>query len=172
LSAVPYTFANASGQVPAIQLDVNFANVKAAVDTAGIVTTNAQPNITSVGTLTALSITGNVTGGNVLTIGRVSATGNITGNYFIGNGSQLTGIAASYGNANVATFLAAYGSNTISTTGNISGSRLYAVDGVVFNSKTITAGFTLNGFNAESVGPIDLASGVEIDIIDGDWLIS
>ena len=37
--------------------------------------------------------TGNVSGGNILTVGQVSATGNVTGNYFIGNGSQLTGIS-------------------------------------------------------------------------------
>jgi len=42
-----------------------------------------------------VSATGNVTGGNVLTGGLVSATGNVSGNYFIGNGSQLTGITAS-----------------------------------------------------------------------------
>ena len=41
-----------------------------------------------------LSSTGNVTGGNLLTSGIVSATGNVTGNYFIGNGSQLTGVDA------------------------------------------------------------------------------
>jgi hypothetical protein len=58
----------------------------------------------------------------------VSATGNITGNYFIGNGSQLTGLTASYGNANVVTLLANFGSNTISTTGNISGA-IVAADG-------------------------------------------
>lgn len=52
---------------------------------AGTVYTNAQPNITSVGTLTSLTVTGNV-----------------TGNYFIGNGSQLTGITA--GDANYANF--------------------------------------------------------------------
>jgi len=40
------------------------------------------------------SATGNITGGNILTAGIVSATGNITSNYFIGNGSQLTGISA------------------------------------------------------------------------------
>jgi hypothetical protein len=70
------------------------------------------------------SITGNITSGNVLTGGLISAVGNISGNYFIGNGSQLTGIAASYGNANVATFLAAYGSNTVSTSGNITGGNI------------------------------------------------
>jgi hypothetical protein len=70
-----------------------------------------------------ISSTGNVTGGNILTAGIVSATGNVSGNFFIGNGSQLTGIAASYGNANVSTFLAAFGSNAISTTGNVTASN-------------------------------------------------
>ena len=84
---------------------------------AGTVTTNAQPNITSVGILTSLSSSGNITAGNLdatnlvincitsdvstfVTIedgvnvnGEISATGNITGNYFIGNGSQLTSVA-------------------------------------------------------------------------------
>ena len=53
--------------------------------------------------------------------GSVSATGNITGNYFLGNGSQLTGLPATSSNVNVATFLADFGSNTISTSGNITG---------------------------------------------------
>ena len=52
--------------------------------TAATVTTNAQPNITSVGTLTSVASSGNI-----------STTGNVTGNYFVGNGSQLTGISAS-----------------------------------------------------------------------------
>jgi len=44
--------------------------------TAATVTTAAQPNITSVGTLSSLSVTGNVTAGNVITSG---SGGNITG---------------------------------------------------------------------------------------------
>ena len=81
----------------------------------GTLTTAAQPNITSVGTLTSLAVTGNitsgnvqgtthsgttgtftgnVTGGNLITAGVVSATGNIsTSNYYIGNGAYLTGIS-------------------------------------------------------------------------------
>jgi hypothetical protein len=54
---------------------------------------------------TTISTTGNVTSGNVLTGGIVSATGNISGNYFIGNGSQLTGLSTSRisnGTSNVA----------------------------------------------------------------------
>jgi len=47
--------------------------------TAATVTNAAQANITSVGTLTSLAVTGNVTGGNLVTSGAVSATGAITG---------------------------------------------------------------------------------------------
>lgn len=52
------------------------ATSAASATTAGTVTTAAQPNITSVGTLTSLAVTGNV-----------------SGDYFIGNGSQLTGLS-------------------------------------------------------------------------------
>ena len=41
-----------------------------------------------------ISAIANVTGGNINTGGVVSATGNITGDYFIGNGSLLTGISS------------------------------------------------------------------------------
>ena len=59
---------------------------------------------------------------NLLSVpGNITATGNITGNYFLGNGSQLTGLAATYGNANVVANLAALGTNPITTTGNITG---------------------------------------------------
>lgn len=52
--------------------------------------------------------------------GTVSATGNVTAPYFLGNGSQLTGLPATYSNVDVSNFLAnGFGSNTISTTGNI-----------------------------------------------------
>lgn len=89
---------------------------------SGTLSTAAQPNITSVGTLSSLTVSGLVTAtaggvkvGNIqdtggtntiaLSSGSISVTGNITagasgsGNvtatYFIGNGSQLTSVAAS-----------------------------------------------------------------------------
>jgi hypothetical protein len=55
----------------------------------------------SSGTGGGISAPGNIIGGNILTGGFVSATGNITGNYFIGNGSLLTGIAGSGGSGNI-----------------------------------------------------------------------
>ena len=71
-----------------------------------------------------LSQSGISNSGNISVSGIVSATGNIAGSYFIGNGSQLTGIAASYGDSNVVTLLAAFGSNSISTTGNVTANNL------------------------------------------------
>ena len=97
-------------------------------------------NIVTSGTV---SVTSNITGGNILFgSGIVSGTGNITAGYFIGNGSQLTGLAATYGNSNVTALLAAFGSNTISTSGtvtsgNITGSNLLT-GGLVSASGTIT----------------------------------
>ena len=63
---------------------------------AGNVTGASQPNITSVGTLSSLSVTGNITSGNA-TLGNAA-----TANYFIGNGSLLTGIVAASTASNVA----------------------------------------------------------------------
>jgi hypothetical protein len=57
----------------------------------------------------------------------------------------LTGLAASYGNANVATFLANFGSNSISTTGNIT------ADG--FSGDTaVMVGFNSRGEHAANLG--------------------
>ena len=71
------------------------------------------------------STTGNVTAGNVLTGGLISAAGNVSGAYIIGDGSQLTNITSTYGNANVAVYLPVNSSNIqgnfISAIGNISG---------------------------------------------------
>ncbi len=82
------------------------ANVSGSVSsatTAGTVTTNAQPNITSVGTLSSLSVTGNVTGGNIETsgtanVGTLSVT---TGGASITGLVNITGDIGVTGNFNV-----------------------------------------------------------------------
>jgi hypothetical protein len=85
-----------------------------------VVYSNAAVTISSGGTPNVVVIS---TTGQQVT-GQISATGNISGNYFIGNGSQLTGLAATYSNANVTSLLAAFGSNTISTTGTVTTGNL------------------------------------------------
>jgi hypothetical protein len=129
---------------------------------AGTVYTNAQPNITSVGTLTSISVsgnanvgnlgtaglivaTGNVTGGNLVTGGIVSATGNITGNFFIGNGSQLTSVTAVNANVSLVSNNQEYSPLlATNTTGNL---PFKASGGISWNPSTygLTAGKILLG---------------------------
>jgi hypothetical protein len=77
----------------------------------GTILTPAQPYITTVGTLGNLTVTSNVSTGNLLVNG-----------FFWGNGNPV--VFSNYGNANVVTLLSSFGSNSISTTGNIVG-QLY-----------------------------------------------
>ena len=80
---------------------------------------------------------------NISASANISASGNVSGNYILGNGAFLTGVATSYGNANVATFLAAYGSNTISTTGNITAGNLIGNISITGNVQGTSANVTL-----------------------------
>lgn len=89
----------------------NITNVTAAhASTANTVVNNAQPNITSVGTLTSLNLAGNITNANY-----------VSANYFSGNGQPLFGILASnivgaIANANYAAYA---GNITIAAQPNI-----------------------------------------------------
>jgi len=77
---------------------------------------------------------GNLNPGNLSTTGIISSTGNISsagnisGTYILGNGSHLTGLPATYGNSNVATYLPTYSGNlnpgNISASGNITGAYI------------------------------------------------
>jgi hypothetical protein len=104
-----------------------------------VVNSNANVIISSAGTANVLLISSTGT----VTSGTASVTGNITGNYFIGNGSQLTGLPATYGNANVATFLAEYGSNTISSTGTITAGNI--TGGNVLTGGVVSATGNISG---------------------------
>ena len=77
----------------------------------------------------------------------IITTGNISGSYILGNGSQLTGLPATYSNANVVSLLAAFGSNTISTTGNITAGNVTAT-GNVSGTYFIGNGSQLTGLPA------------------------
>ena len=98
---------------------------------------------------TGVSVTANVTGGNILTGGIVSATGNVTGNYIFGNGVSLTGVVSSYGNSNVTSLLAAFGSNTISTTGTVRSGNITSgnilTGGLISASGTVTSASVVGG---------------------------
>jgi len=88
----------------------------------GTITTTQVGNYTLVGNnLANNTITSQQLDSNI------SVTGNITASYFLGNGSQLTGLPVqpgTYTDSNVVTLLTSFGSNTISTTGSITSSNL------------------------------------------------
>ena len=95
------------------------------------------------GQVPTLSIAGNVSAGNIYSLGPVSAVGNVTGAYIIGNGSQLTGLPASYSNADVSNYLASGTDNAnIITTGNVSGN--FILGNGAFLSGVITSVANIN----------------------------
>ena len=110
---------NQQGQLTAaanVAVTANAANLTGTVLNATVVTSS----LTSVGTLGNLAVTSNITAGNVnANTGNFSA--NVTAAFFIGNGSQLTGISGgasiSNGNSNV-NIATANGNVTIAAAGN------------------------------------------------------
>ena len=133
--------------------NINAGNLLVANYSTAVLTTAAQPNITSVGTLTSLAVTGNVTSGNA-NLGNL-----VTANYFTGNGSLLTGIISSYGNSNVAAYLPTYTGNVSanyfigngSTLTNITGAN---VSGQVGNALVAGTVYTAAQPNITSVGTL------------------
>ena len=116
-------------------------NLYGPANTANTVTTNAQPNITSVGTLTSLDVSGNITSGNVY-----ANSGIIKAQYLQGDGSNLTNLSAGIilvnGNSNVS-IPTANGNVSISAVGN---ANIVVVTGTGVNvAGTITATGTITG---------------------------
>jgi len=114
-----------------------------------LVTTDVQAggNVSATShTGTTVSVSGNVTGGNFRTIGVISATGNITGNYFLGNGSQLTGIDTTTiqnGNSNVT--IVSSGSNVVVNVRGVSPVAIFANTGAYIEGLTSVSGNVIAG---------------------------
>ena len=148
--------ANVSGEV-AYATTANAvagANVSGTVSsatTSGTVTTAAQPNITSVGTLTSVSVTGNSTTGGIK-----------TDNYYYANGVSIS-FAGSYSNSNVAAYLPTYtgqvGTGAAIHYGTTLTTGSNSTAGVITGNWSLTAGSRLNATYA------DLAEYYESDAI-------
>ena len=125
--------------------NIQGANVTGAVSsatTAGTVTTNAQPNITSVGTLSSLTVTGNITGSNLVTAGKVYSS------EFINGG---TGIYLSAGPSGYINFFTTGGDKaSISDTGNIIASNLIANSTVFATTANISGNINAGNVYANS----------------------
>ncbi len=106
------------------------------VGTATTVTVNAQPNITSVGNLTGLTVNGNV-----------------TANFFIGDGSALTGIGNTPGNRIVQ-------NNT-----NVTASNTTVVFGIDNTASVLTV--TSNAINAPNILNANLGNFIRGNFVQG-----
>ena len=168
--------ANLGNAVTANYFIGNLHGIANSATTAGTVTTAAQPNITSVGTLSSVTVTANVTAGNVY-----ANSGIVKGQYLYGDGSNITNITISAGssivngtsnvsipgaNGNVNTVVA--GNTTLVVTGtgvnvagnlNATGTITGNFNGNVINATqgNITSLGTLTGLNvsgASNLGPV------------------
>ena len=80
-------------------------------------------------------------------LGAVSATGNVAGSFILGNGSQLTGLPATYANSNVAAYLLTNTGNiaagNISATGNVTGGNIIT-GGIISTASDVVAAGTIS----------------------------
>jgi hypothetical protein len=117
--------------------------------------------IPSVGNIATLNLDGNVSNlltgnGTYVAIPTVPTVGNIatinldgnSSNVLRGDGTFAADANSSYGDSNVTSLLGAFGSNTITTTGNITGGNI------------IGNGSTLSNVAVQTIGSWTLASGV------------
>jgi hypothetical protein len=124
-------------------ISIPIANNSVTISSAGnaniIVVTGTGANVTG-----TLSVSGNTTTGGIK-----------TDNYYYANGDSIS-FAGTYNNSNVSSFLAAFGSNTITTTGNVTAGNLNS-------SGTAGESFTILGStpsaNNTTGGVISITSG-------------
>ena len=143
------------------------ANVSGAVSYATTANSVAGANVSgavSYATTANSVAVANVSGiGNIATINKDGNASNI----LYGNGvfASAPTPGASYGNSNVATFLASYGSNTITTTGNITAGNISVGTG------TVTTGILTTGSNitvGTITGNFSLSSGSRLNATYAD----
>jgi len=125
----------------------------------GVLTTAAQPNITSTGTLVSLTVTANITSGNA-NLGNL-----VTANYFSGNGYLLTGIGNT-ANANYSNYAGIVINGTqsnitqvgtltnLNVSGNVTSGAYFIGNGAYLTGLTATSATSLlNGTSNITVAP-------------------
>ena len=176
ISATSLIFGNSnvviSGPGSNVNIGVHGVSNVAVFNANGMIvsgTTSVTGNIYSGNTITGASMSttgnivaaGNVQGGNLITLGQASVTGNVTANYYFGNGSQLTGLPATYSNANVAAFLPTY-------TGNLLGGNLTITNNANVQGNVTVAG-TIHGNLTGTTSGIHNGLVYSINIQDLSW---
>jgi len=158
VSASTFNSNVATGTPPlTVQSTTRVPNLNATL--AGTVTTAAQPNITSVGTLTSLSVTGNTVTGSLY-----ANSGTIKGQYLAGDGSNITNISVAAGS-----YIVNGTSNAaLATNGNFT----VQVNGITNVFQVSQAGTTVQGYlNASTLGG-SLTTGTQPNITSVGTLTS
>ena len=90
---------------------------------------------------------------------------------FWNNGAEKARLSVS-GGFSVGTTTDA-GSTNILAAGNVTGAQVVASNGIVVNSKTVSASYAIpSGSSAMSAGPMTIASGVTVTVPSGSrWVV-
>jgi hypothetical protein len=108
----------------------------------------------------AVTASGNIAGGNLLTGGLISATGNVTGSYILGNGALLTGVITSVANINSGTSnvtVVSSGGNVTVGVGGTGDVAVFATTGA-FVTGVVSASGNITGGNLITSGAVSAAS--------------
>jgi hypothetical protein len=186
-----YGAATGLTSIPGANVTGTVANATYAV-TAGTVTTAAQPNITSVGTLTSLAVTGNISGANVTGTHYGAATGltsipgaNVTGTVANATYATTAGSATTAGTVTTAaqpniTSVGTLTSVTVSanvTTGGIKTDNYYYANGVAISfsgaySNSNVASYLPTFTGTVGATALTAGSNVTVGTITGNWSLS
>ena len=140
--------------------NITGANLVSANFFTGTLTTAAQPNITSVGSLTSLTVTGNITSGNA-NLGNLA-----TANFFSGSGNNLSNIqganvTGTVASASTAVTVTANAQPNITSTGTLTSlgvSGAVTASTLVSNVATGTAPLTVSSTTRVSNLNVDYAN--------------
>lgn len=122
----------------------------------GTLTTAAQPNVTSIGTLSSLAVTGNITAANA------NLGDSVTANYFMGSGNNLSNIQAANITGTVDTANTATFANTASFA-DLSTQSLTVINPEQPNITSVGALSQLNVTSTATVGNLVTTGNIIID---------
>ena len=172
-----------SSNIEVANLNAQYANIAQTANVANTVSDNAQPNITSVGTLTSLDVTGNVTaaafvgslanGSSEVSIatsgGDIAMSVNATSNVVVvsTSGANITGSLGVSGNASAGNISTA---GEVSASGNITSNANVITDNILSRTGNITIA-ALSGNNSiiltpTGTGHVDVSNTRIINIAD------
>jgi hypothetical protein len=165
------------GNATTVVTNANLTGGVTSVGNATTVVTNANLTgmVTSVGNATTVVTNANLTGA-VTSVGNASSLGSFTSLQLATALTDETGTGANVFATSPTLVTPALGvatATSLTATGAVTGTELIASNGLVLNNKVVATTYTLpTGYNASSVGPVTINSGVIITVPTGQrWVV-